>query len=194
MTTNVLAAAQVVAAFSAVQYLWGLNGSGRNGLGPYLLRARTQAIVKIAFGTFAGLASLTYVPIQHGWKVIVACFIASMCIAWLRSTAQKQPRYMTMLELIGATITGAIGLATYWLLPSWKVLWPVLTSKAVLVFCINTAVASYLIVGGSQVVRGVLELCGTLPKTPSLEDLDQTSVDTQLRTGRYIGVLERLIV
>ncbi len=197
MTTNVLASAQVVATFASVQFLWGLGNARRSGIDPAVMVRSREQVWKIVLGGIAGLASLTYVPIGEAWRAVAICLVASTAIQLLRSIAHRYPRAMTALELAACSIIGLAFIALYSVLPTWRIFWPQETSQTILVVCVNVTFASFLVAGGSQIVRGVLELCGTLPKQPSLADLEASPTfdqDHQLRTGRYIGVLERLIV
>lgn len=194
MTTKLLAAAQCGALLVAVHFIWGLRNSKRVGLDPALLNRQSERTWKLVAGTFAGVSVLVYVPLAYAFIASAASTIATVAVQALRIFGERHPKRMLVTELLALASVAAAVVATYVFLPGWRVLWPESITKALLGSMINFSFAAVLATGGSYIVRGVLELCGTLPRQPSLKDLDQRSVEDQLRAGRYIGVLERIIV
>jgi len=126
---------------------------------------------------------------RDGW--LLAMFLGASAAALLFSRERIKKRYLAELELLNVCVV----LGTGWLIarlslvihPIAKVPAP---ANAIPAALLVAAILCYSLRGGSYIVRGLLEKGALIPhKTTTID-----GEDIQVRHGRMIGYLERIVI
>jgi hypothetical protein len=139
-----------------------------------------------------------------GWRIAVPLCILTIGLLRLRDRLDK--RFLAELELVNLGVLVALGylIRTFGLVlhPLFRISAP---TNAVPASLLIAAIVCYALRGGNYIVRGLLEKGALIPKRVAPEanvsgdfyDLDPgpvPAVDANVRHGRTIGYLERIVI
>jgi len=169
--------------FANLAFVWILGNYFPVGEMDVSRRARKWVAVLRTMAVFAGCWVIA--GWREGWLVAVPLMIASVVLSIARDRMPK--RFLAEIE--AANIVVLVGLA--WAAGHHGVsLHPLIhvrmAANAVSAMLLSASIVCYSVRGGNYVVRGLLEKGALIP--------GNSTTDIQVRHGRLIGYLERIII
>ena len=195
---SVLLWAQVVLLWTVVNYLVGADPISEPAEGaPIAPRKRTRWTAEVAVRSVAaGIVAVILAQGSGAW--VLGGLLLVLCLVLPLLRARVRPSLVGELELLLNAVFAGSSLAIVLrgrLVARYSTPWP---ANKVAAGCLIVALFLFVLRGGTYIVRGLLNKCGTLPamnEGGSQSVVRQANLDLrEINRGRLIGNLERILL